>query len=192
MFLICWANGSWGLFSCNSLMKIHALKLNLNGSRQRFSGRPPKQHLVGKVQGRVLETEKIWLTYSWCWKLGSLVGRNRVIQLLTLAKLLVLVPTSFIELIKLLQNLIKILPNYIMVWYKFYYKFISDIIVNYYTTKKILKSWYIFKILIYFIFNWSVYHLIFSTKSGTSARVRIQLASSRHQTWCMLELFLPH
>ena len=35
---------------------------------------------------------------------------------LTLAKLHVLVLTSFIKLIKLLQNLMKLLPNHIMVW----------------------------------------------------------------------------
>ena len=64
---------------------------------------------------------------------------------LTLAELHVCVLTSFIKLIKLLQNLMKLLPNHIMV----YYKLISDIIVNDCTTKKILKSQYIFKNFIY-------------------------------------------
>ena len=76
---------------------------------------------------------------------------------LTLAELHVSVLRSFIRLIKLLQNLMKLLLNYIMVWLKFYNNLISDIIVNEYTTKRILKSQYIFKNFIYFIFNWSVY-----------------------------------
>ena len=38
--------------------------------------------------------------------------------------------------------------------------------VNDFATKKILKSQYIFKNFILFIFNWSVYPLISSTKSG--------------------------
>ena len=41
---------------------------------------------------------------------------------------------------------------------------ISDIFVKDYATKKILKSWYIFKNFIYFIFYWSVYSLISRTK----------------------------
>ena len=66
----------------------------------------------------------------------------------------------------------KLLPNHIMVWQKFCFKLMSDIIVKDYTTKKILKSHYIFKNFISFIFNKSVYTLISSTKSFTSARGR--------------------
>ena len=44
------------------------------------------------------------------------VEHLEVLSILTLAKLHVLVLTSFIKLIKLLQNLVKLLPNHIMVW----------------------------------------------------------------------------
>ena len=64
---------------------------------------------------------------------------------LTLAELHVLVLTSFIKLIKLLQKLMKLLGLI-----EVYYKLISDIIVNDCTTKKILKSQYIFKNFILF------------------------------------------
>ena len=69
----------------------------------------------------------------------------------------------------------KLLPNHIMVWYKFYYKLISDIIVNDCTTKKILKSQYTIKTLFYIIFNWSVYPIISSTKSGPQPELDIPL-----------------
>ena len=101
-------------------------------------------------------------------------GRNASCAL-TLAELHVLVLTSIVKLIKLLQNLMKLLPNHIMVWWKFYHKLISDIIVNDCTTKKILKSQYIFKNFIYFIFNWSVYPLISSTKSGPQPELEVGL-----------------
>ena len=78
---------------------------------------------------------------------------------LTLAVLHVFVLRSFINLIKLLQNLMKLLPNYIMVWEKFYCKFISDIIVNDYTTKRDWNLDIYSKTLFCFIFNWSVYPL---------------------------------
>ena len=66
---------------------------------------------------------------------------------------------ALINLIKLLQNLMKLLPNYIMVWEKFYCKFISDIIVNDYTTKRDWNLDIYSKTLFCFIFNWSVYPL---------------------------------
>ena len=71
-------------------------------------------------------------------------------HILTLAELHVLVLTSFIKLIKLLRNLMKLLPIHIMIWQKLYYKLISDIIVNDCTRNKILKSQYIFKNFILF------------------------------------------
>ena len=42
-------------------------------------------------------------------------SKFKPLSVLTLAELHVLVLTSFIELIKLLQNLMKLLPNHIMV-----------------------------------------------------------------------------
>ena len=82
---------------------------------------------------------------------------------LSLARLQVSVLT-LLNSVKHLQNLMKLLPNHIMVWQKIYFKLISDIIVNDYATKKILKSWCTFKNIILFIFYSSVYPLISSTK----------------------------
>ena len=56
-----------------------------------------------------------------CWSSSTphfwvFIHRSISLGLLTLAELHVLVLTSFIKLIKLLQNLMKLLPNHIIVW----------------------------------------------------------------------------
>ena len=65
----------------------------------------------------------------------------------------------------------KLLPNHIMVWYKLYYRLISDIIVIIFIQKRYWNL-NIYLIFFYFVFNWSVNPLIFSTISGATARVR--------------------
>ena len=87
---------------------------------------------------------KIWVQPS---EVAVLFHSNlsRQSDALTLAELHVLVLTSFIKLIKLLQKLMKLLGLI-----EVYYKLISDIIVNDCTTKKMLKSQYIFKNFILF------------------------------------------
>ena len=70
------------------------------------------------------------------------------------------------------QNLMKLLPNHIMVSWKLYYKLISDIIVNDCKTKKILKFQYIFKNFILFYIQSISLPPNFQYKKWTSARVR--------------------
>ena len=83
---------------------------------------------------------------------------------------------SFINLIELLLNFMKLLPNHCMVLIEI----LMQIDFRYHNLHKkdIEESWY----WIYYwywktvcLFNWSIYPLICSTKSGTSARVRLPL-----------------
>ena len=119
------------------------------------------ERYLGSVT-RVLTVRRLWLgpsllsaSESLSAAAGCVCDSHLVWLGCALTGLHVRVLTSFIKLKKLLQNLMKPLPNHIMVWEKIYYKSISDIIVNDCTTKRILKSQYIFKNFILFIFNWS-------------------------------------
>ena len=75
----------------------------------------------------------------------------------------------------------KLLPNHMMVWEKIYYKLISDIIINDYTSQ--LEN---FKI-IYFIFNWFVYPLISCTKSRSLIELRIDFEGAQAVCGCRPE-----
>ena len=78
-----------------------------------------------------------------------LVQSSSVVAL-TLAELHDLVLMSFIKFDKALTKFNKVLTNHSMIWYKFYYKLISFIILNIYTAQRILKSPWIFKNIILF------------------------------------------
>ena len=86
----------------------------------------------------------------------------------------------------------KLLPNHITVWYKFSYKltWISDMIVNDYTTENIEVLMYIHK-LYFILYLIDLFTPNFQYKKWTSARVRDYIGCTTRLYWLHHSQSLP-